>query len=164
MENVCRVYSDAKTTRTGLAFFATPHNGGREDLVALGAFASNIATFLGWKKGDNIIQTLKSGSLFTALLQDHWRHRLDQFNVVSFRGAEDDVRTLAPITTIVAGASATFGRSGDRERVVDLDGANHSTVCRFGDGDQDQYNLKKVKSNILYLYTKSKGKIALNSS
>jgi hypothetical protein len=99
MENACGVYSDAKTTRTGLAFFATPHNGGREDLVALGAFASNIATFLGWKKGDNIIQTLKSGSLFTALLQDHWRHRLDQFNVVSFRGAEDDVGTLAPITT-----------------------------------------------------------------
>ncbi|KAH9204095.1 hypothetical protein DL95DRAFT_398804 [Leptodontidium sp. 2 PMI_412] len=54
--------------------------------------------------------------------------------------------------------SATFGRSGDKERVVDLDGADHSTVCRFGDEDQDQYNLKKVKSNILNLYTKSKVK------
>jgi hypothetical protein len=60
--------------------------------------------------------------------------------------------------------SATFGRSGDKERVVDLDGADHSTVCRFGKEDQDQYNLKKVKSNILNLYTKSKGKIALNFS
>ena len=99
MENVCEVYRDAKTTRTGLAFFATPHNGGREDLVTLGALASKIATFVGCKKGDNIIQTLQSGSLFTALLQEHWRHRLDQFNVVSFCGAEDCVGTLAPIAT-----------------------------------------------------------------
>ena len=100
MENAFEVYNDAKIARTGLAFFATPHNGGRQDLVALGAFASSIATFLGWKKGDNIIQTLDNGSLFTGLLQDHWRHRLDQFNVVSFRGTEDNVGTLpSPIAT-----------------------------------------------------------------
>ena len=43
MENAWRVYRDAKIKRTGLAFFATPHNGDREYLVALGAAASKVA-------------------------------------------------------------------------------------------------------------------------
>lgn len=87
-----RIYeTNAKSCRTGLAFFATPHNGGRDDLVAFGAIVSNLATFLGWKKGDNIIQTLQSGSLYSDILQDHWRHRLGQFDIVSFRGTLDNV-------------------------------------------------------------------------
>lgn len=55
MENACRVYRDAKIKRTGLAFFATPHNGGQEYHVALGAAASKVAKPL------NLPKAIKAG-------------------------------------------------------------------------------------------------------
>ena len=54
----------------GVAFFATQHNGGNKTLVALGGIAAKIVLGLGFQKGDNIIDTLESGSTLTETLQD----------------------------------------------------------------------------------------------
>jgi hypothetical protein len=81
---------------TGVAFFGTPHNGGNKTLVTLGGVAAKIALGSGFQKGDNIIQTLESGSLFTDTLQEHWRHQLLKYDIVSFWGNQDNVGLCNP--------------------------------------------------------------------
>jgi triacylglycerol esterase/lipase EstA (alpha/beta hydrolase family) len=88
-------YTPIKTATSGLAFFATPHNGGDWKLVSLGALASTIARKSGFQKGDDIIEVLKSGSIFSDIMQEHWRHQLLEYDIVSFWGALDYVSGLA---------------------------------------------------------------------
>jgi hypothetical protein len=119
---------------------------------------------LNFKHDDKIIETLKSGSLFTDLLQEQWRHRLDQFDIVSFWGRRDSVsltkpvygntENLIPCDKIVEKKSAIFGLSGNKERQISLN-ADHSTICRFGTTTVDQDNLTIVKSNLKGLYTRA---------
>ncbi|RSL62510.1 hypothetical protein CEP54_005682 [Fusarium duplospermum] len=52
-------YEDIKDATQGLAFFATPHDGGKQSLVNIGKIAAKIALELGFQKGDNILETLK---------------------------------------------------------------------------------------------------------
>ena len=51
---------------------------------------------------------------------------------------------------------------GDRENVVKLN-ADHSKVCKFGSGDDDQDNFKLVRANIRDLYQKALTCSELNS-
>ena len=60
----------------------------------VGGLAANIASGLGFQKGDDIVQILKDGSIFTDTLQEHWRHQLLRFNIVSFWGSRDNVSML----------------------------------------------------------------------
>jgi triacylglycerol esterase/lipase EstA (alpha/beta hydrolase family) len=84
-------YTPIKDATTGLAFFATPHNGGDRVLVSLGGMVAKIATALGFQKGDDVLETLKSGSIFSEIMQQHWRHQLLKYEFVSFWGAVDEV-------------------------------------------------------------------------
>jgi triacylglycerol esterase/lipase EstA (alpha/beta hydrolase family) len=61
-------YTPIKDATTGLAFFATPHNGGDRMLVRLGGMVAKIATALGFQKGDDVLETLKSGSIFSEII------------------------------------------------------------------------------------------------
>ncbi|KAI1172154.1 hypothetical protein F4777DRAFT_524116 [Nemania sp. FL0916] len=131
-------YEQIRLATRGLAFFATPHDGGNATLVGIGSVAAKIAISLGFQKGDNILETLDSGSLFTDLMHEHWKHRLLDFNIVSFWGTFDQ---------ILPKESSRFGLPGDRENVVALE-ADHSGICRFGDTDTDQDNLERVLGNI----------------
>jgi hypothetical protein len=85
-------YKSLKHMTKGLIFFATPHNGGDNTLVSLGRVASKIAHTAGFQKGDDVIETLKSGSIFSDIMHEHWKHQLMEYNIVSFWGAFDDVR------------------------------------------------------------------------
>ncbi|KGO70255.1 Tetratricopeptide-like helical [Penicillium italicum] len=105
-----------KEATNGIAFFGTPHTGGDDKLVLLGDIAANIALKLGFQRGNNIIETLKTGSLFSDLLRDQWRHQLLEYNIVSFWGAYDKV---------VPRESSKIGLPGDRENVVKLN-ADHN--------------------------------------
>jgi pimeloyl-ACP methyl ester carboxylesterase len=78
----------------GLAFFATPHYCGERTLVSLGGLAAKIATALGFQKGDDVLERLKDGSIFSDIMQERWRHSLLQYEIVSFRGTLDDVSTI----------------------------------------------------------------------
>lgn len=84
-------YDQVRLATKGLAFFATPHDGGNETLVGIGSVAARIAIGLGFQKGDNILETLDNGSLFTDLMHEHWKQRLLDFNIVSFWGTLDQV-------------------------------------------------------------------------
>lgn len=84
-------YMSIKGATRGLAFFATPHNGGDSKLVSLGKLTSKIATKAGFQKGDDVLEVLKSGSMFSDLMQEHWRHQLLEYDLVSFWGGLDSV-------------------------------------------------------------------------
>lgn len=60
----------------------------------MGGIAAVIATGMGFQKGDDILETLKDGSIFTEILQEHWRHQLENYNIVSFWGSLDNVSVL----------------------------------------------------------------------
>ena len=77
--------------RTGLAFFGTPHEGGDEKLVALGTAAARIASALHLQPSNDLIETLKKGSLFSDLLAEQWRHHLESYQLVSFWEGIGDV-------------------------------------------------------------------------
>ncbi|KAI8721955.1 NACHT domain-containing protein [Fusarium sp. LHS14.1] len=129
-------YEDIKDVTQGLAFFATPHDGGKQSLVNIGKIAAKIALELGFQRGDNILETLKSGSMFSDLMHEHWRHRLLQYPIVSFWGAFD---------TVVPRESTSFGLPGKHV-------ASHGGVCKFGTSLQDRDNFKLVQANIQDLY------------
>jgi hypothetical protein len=121
-------YMSIKGATRGLAFFATPHNGGDSKLVSLGKLTSKIATKAGFQKGDDVLEVLKSGSMFSDLMQEHWRHQPLEYDIVSFWGGLD---------SIVPWESARLGLPGDRENVVKLN-ADHSGVCKFETEQTDQ--------------------------
>ena len=138
-------YTAIRTASTGLAFFSTPHGGGNASLVALGSAAARVASALHVQPSNDLIETIKSGSLFSDLLAEQWRHQLESYQIISFWEGIGD---------IVPKKSACFGLPGDRENIVRLD-ARHSDMCRFDQSQHDQDNLKLVISNIEDLYDDS---------
>ena len=84
-------YTSIKNATTGLAFFATPHHGGDWKLVSLGGVAAKVALTLGFQKGDDVLEALKTGSIFSDFMQEHWRHQLERYSIVSFWGSLDNV-------------------------------------------------------------------------
>ena len=95
-------YTSIKEATSGLAFFATPHNGGDSVRVGLGCVAANIAITLGFQKGDDLLEVLRKGSMFSENMQEQWRHQLLEYDIVSFWGTLDDV-SRALRQTVVSG-------------------------------------------------------------
>ena len=85
-------YTTIKTATSGLAFFATPHDGGDRLLVNLGMLASRIATTIGFQQGDNVVEVLKDGGMFVEIMRESFSHQLCEYDIVSFWGARDNVR------------------------------------------------------------------------
>jgi Putative serine esterase (DUF676) len=88
-------YNLIKDATTGLAFFATPHDGASSTKVTFADILAKIATSLGIQQGDNIVETLKNEGTFSDIMHEQWRHRLPHYSVVSFWGAYDSVGLLA---------------------------------------------------------------------
>jgi triacylglycerol esterase/lipase EstA (alpha/beta hydrolase family) len=84
-------YRMIKDMTKGIAFFATPHHGGDMTLVGLGSIATRIARSAGLQQGDDVLETLKSGSIFSDVIHEHWRHQMVEYNIISFWGALDTV-------------------------------------------------------------------------
>ena len=94
---------DLLAIRTGLAFFGTPHEGGDERLVALGAAAARIASALHMQPSNDLIETLKKGSLFSDLLAEQWRHHLESYQLVSFWEGIGDVGVhIVQVSSVVS--------------------------------------------------------------
>lgn len=60
----------------------------------IGGIAAKVATGMGFQKGDDVLETLKDGSIFTDILQEHWRHQLLKYDIISFWGSMDNVSML----------------------------------------------------------------------
>ncbi|KAI0102805.1 TPR-like protein [Nemania sp. FL0031] len=138
-------HTPTKLATSGLAFFATPHNGGNPKLVGLGGLAAKIAIAAGFQKGDDVLETLKRGSIFSGIIQEHWRPQALDYDIISVWGSLDNV---------VPRESAQLGLPSDHERIIKLD-ADHRTVCKFGSSQTDQDNFKLVRSNIKSIYKKA---------
>ncbi|KAK7421105.1 hypothetical protein QQZ08_010109 [Neonectria magnoliae] len=113
--------------------------------LAIGEIAAKIALSLGFQKGDNILDTLDKGSMFSDLMQEHWKQRLLEYPIVSFWGTLDNV---------VPRESTSFGLPGKHENVVSLQ-ATHGGICKFGTSQQGRDNLEPVQANIQGLYEKA---------
>lgn len=88
-------YTAIKNATRGLAFFATPHNGGDWKLLSLGTVAAKIALATGFQQGDDVLETLKHGSIFSDLMDELFRQQLMEYNIISFWGAFDDVSRIS---------------------------------------------------------------------
>ena len=84
-------YTSIKEATSGLAFFATPHNGGDPLHVSLGRVPAKIATTLGFQQGDDLLEVLRNGSMFSEIMHEQWRHQLLAYDIVSFWGTLDHV-------------------------------------------------------------------------
>ncbi|GAP82647.2 putative kinesin light chain 1 [Rosellinia necatrix] len=135
-------HTSTKQATHGLLFFATPHRGADSGLLSLGGLVAKLAISVGFQRGDDVLETLKSGSMFSDMMRDHWRHQLLEYKIVSFWGSQDEV-----VTKI----SAQLDMPGDRENVVRLN-ASHESVCKFGSSQIDQDNFKLVRGNIEDVY------------
>ncbi|CAG9946378.1 unnamed protein product [Clonostachys rosea f. rosea IK726] len=129
----------------GLCFFATPHGGGERTRVRLRRSLANLAIKAGLKKGDNVIEALKPGGMFAETIAEQWRHQSGHYDCISFWGSLDEAVPREP---------AQIGLPSDREAVVILK-ATHDKLCKFGDSEDDQFNLKTVQSNLQGLCQRS---------
>jgi hypothetical protein len=86
-------YSAIKDATTSLAFFGTPH-----EAVArkLGETAAVIAKDFGYETGDDLVDSLQTGSIFPEL--ESWKHQVLQYDIVTFWGTSDTVGYLNPIS------------------------------------------------------------------
>ncbi|KAH8659274.1 hypothetical protein BGZ60DRAFT_544318 [Tricladium varicosporioides] len=133
-------YKEIKEATSGLMFFGTPHSGPTNDLkVKFGRVCVDIAQSMPWKASNDIMEALEKRSLFSDVLHEHWRHQLEQYQIISF---------YEGIGNLVPRESAVFGLDGRRENQVKLDAA-HRDMCRFNPSvkkDMDNYFL--VEGNI----------------
>lgn len=80
-----------------MVFFGTPHNGGQNYQVWLGTQSARIVRRLYGNQGPrDLMQALQSGSIYSNVLQEQWRHQLNLFKIVSFYETVDSVGTPLP--------------------------------------------------------------------
>jgi len=84
-------YKDIKRASRALAFFAVPHHGGDRTVINIGSLAEGIARTLGFQEGGSLLATLREGGIFSDIMQEHWKHRLLEYHIVSFWGTRDQV-------------------------------------------------------------------------
>ena len=87
---------NVKHARRGLAFFGTPHGGGKETLVTFGNACARVVSAISTNPSNDIMEVLRSGSLFSDILQESWRHQLSSYKIVSFYEGIGEVKS-API-------------------------------------------------------------------
>jgi triacylglycerol esterase/lipase EstA (alpha/beta hydrolase family) len=113
-------HTATKDATTGLAFFATPHHGAEKLVLSLGGLAAKIALAAGFQKGDNVLETLKEGSIFSDIMQEHWRHQLEKYQIVSFWGRLDNASLQSYCHCLLTRHSSCQGRARDLDyRVIE---------------------------------------------
>jgi Putative serine esterase (DUF676) len=127
-------YSSILEATYGLVFFSCPHRGSHG--VEPGQIAANVARFLSQDKARNdLLDCLKTNSLFTQEATERFRHQLERYNVISFYETRPMLvpkagvfrRALSGI--VVDRDSAVLNLSGDREVQLPLN-ADHSSICK----------------------------------
>jgi hypothetical protein len=105
-------------------------------MVNAGSMAASIAIYFGFQKGDNILETLDKGTIFTDVLKEGWRQQFEQYKIVSFWGNKDTVSYIGLLLCSVRNSSNPFHHFLDRaERKFEIwigghARENHPTICR----------------------------------
>lgn len=74
-------YIDLRKATYGLIFFAVPHQGGHG--AGLGAIAKNLVQSLTGDANNDIIESLKTNSLFQENQATFFKHQLEDYRIVS---------------------------------------------------------------------------------
>jgi hypothetical protein len=93
-------------------------------------------------------------------MQEHWRHQLFKYDIISFWGALDNVslgsdKNLAYVLLTSRYRLCQGTVRGLAYRVTEAYrelNADHRGLCKFGPSQTDQDNFKLVQSNIKDLY------------
>jgi hypothetical protein len=85
-------YSSIEHATKGLVFFATPHRGGDTNLASLGGVMAKIAAAMGFQEGDDLLERLKTGRIFSDVTQERWKYHLLRYHIRSFWGTLDNVK------------------------------------------------------------------------
>ena len=75
-------YQDIRKATYGIAFFGTPHQGG--NFATLGDVAASIVRGVLLNPKNSFMEALKRDSLFSQTLIDDFRHRLEDYHILSF--------------------------------------------------------------------------------
>lgn len=106
----CITKSYLSWSRSGLAFFGTPHNGANQTLVTLGSAAARVATALYLQPNSDIGEALQNGSLYTDILKDYWRDRLLDYDLISFWEGIGDVSLRPKMALLKPGSCIVLKR------------------------------------------------------
>ncbi|KAI9828117.1 MAG: hypothetical protein M1832_003644 [Thelocarpon impressellum] len=128
-------YRPTCSATRGIAFFGTPHNGGRH--AKLGDVAAYIARGVLGNPPNTLMAALKEDSLVGDYLRDDFRHQVEDYHVLSFYETRPYSWSLG---LIVDKKSATLGLSGAREKQIAVD-THHSDICKFASADGDDFKL-----------------------
>jgi pimeloyl-ACP methyl ester carboxylesterase len=114
-----RSYSSILDATHGLVFFACPHRGSNG--AGTGQIAVNVARFLSQDSAKNdLLDCLRTNSLFTQEATERFRHQLERYRVISFYEtrpmvvAKANVFKRALSGIVVDKDSAVLNLSGDR--------------------------------------------------
>ncbi|KAJ5004002.1 hypothetical protein K4K48_010694 [Colletotrichum sp. SAR 10_66] len=145
-------YQQIRDATYGLVFFATPHHG--SDYANLGGVAATIARAVLRTPKNPLLDSLKRDSLFSETQRKNFRHRLEDFKIISFYETLPMLKMEKPI---VDKKSAVLGLASQREEAFPID-TNHVDICKFtGPGDP---NYKFVANQISALCQEAKKDVA----
>lgn len=82
----------AKHARRSLTFFGTTSWWRKKSLVTFGSACARILTALSTNPSNDNMEVLRSGSLFSDILQEVWRHQLGSYRIISFYEGIGEVR------------------------------------------------------------------------
>jgi hypothetical protein len=148
-----RMFGNILSHTKGIAFFATPHRGGRG--TTLGEVASKSVNFLSGSSRNDIIKCLKENSPYLAQLAADFAHQYEDYQFLSIVESRNlynvpGVRTVrlfdfpdifnsntstSRLQIVVDQSSAVLGLAGHREHVAELD-RDHRQICKFSGGTQ----------------------------
>ncbi|KAH8699434.1 hypothetical protein GQ44DRAFT_718113 [Phaeosphaeriaceae sp. PMI808] len=152
------LYEPIGEATQGLFFFGTPHGGGKDALVKVGTAAARVLGTVTFSYSNDIMKAVKSGSMYSDILKEGFRHQLLKYQIVSFVEGAGTNKLI-----IVDRDSATFGLPGDKENIVDL-ARNHSNLCRFDTTNAiDMASYKHVYGNMRRVFDGIMEKMSVNS-
>lgn len=138
-------YINLRKATHGLVFFAVPHQGGHG--AGLGTIAKNIVLSLTGDAKNDIVESLKSNSLFQENQAAIFKHQLEDYQIVSIYENKPTKLTKmwgkATTLVIVDKKSATLGLPGTREKLLTVN-SNHAEVCQFEDDDDKLDPVKRA--------------------
>ncbi|OTA99122.1 hypothetical protein M426DRAFT_16743 [Hypoxylon sp. CI-4A] len=126
-------YTSIKDDVSGLALFATPQHDKDCNSKTLEELAAKIALSMGFHEY-NFVENLNIGDTFSDIVEEHWRDKLLNFNIVSFWGTIDKIVPLA---------DWNMNPPDNGASLVTLC-ADHAGICKFGLNQTSQNNLKLV--------------------
>ncbi|KAI3317822.1 hypothetical protein HD806DRAFT_513843 [Xylariaceae sp. AK1471] len=119
-------YGNIKASTRGIAFFGTPHGGGNETLVAIGKTFSRLVNAFSGSAVNDLMEALSSGSTYSNILKEQWKHQMTNYKIVSFYENGD----------IVPRKSAILDLPSSIETIISMDAA-HREMCRFDTGSPE---------------------------